>query len=134
MPPASRVSTRSVNRARRSAIQPRAGSTASFPWLEMLGKEHSSFSSSMKRREFFSMYASTALVEITVPLFHPRNLVVWRTKTPRTQSLRREFAGTPYDDRRVPLFAATESRCGDQLAPMVRRRFRGSEAHHAPDP
>src|SRR5713101_7658900 len=95
MPPASSVSTRSVKRARRSAIQPRAGSIASFPWLEMLGKEHSSFSSSMKRREFFSMYASTALVEITVPLFHPRNLVVWRRKTPRTQSLRREFAGTP---------------------------------------
>src|ERR1700738_538684 len=40
----------------------------------MLGNEHSSFSSSTKRREFFSMYASTALVEITVPLFHPRNL------------------------------------------------------------
>jgi hypothetical protein len=49
---------------------------ASIPWLEMLGNEHSSFSSSMKRREFFSMYWSTALVDITVPLFHPRNLVV----------------------------------------------------------
>ena len=46
------------------------------PWLEMLGKEHSSFSSSTNLRLFFSMYASTALVEITVPLFHPRNLVV----------------------------------------------------------
>src|ERR1700674_1195135 len=95
MPPASRVSTRSVYRERRSAIQSRAGSMASFPWLEMLGKEHSSFSSSMKRREFFSTYWSTALVDITVPLFHPRNLVVWATITPRTQSLRREFAGTP---------------------------------------
>jgi hypothetical protein len=42
----------------------------------MLGKEHSSLSSSMNRRLFFSTYASTALVEITVPLFHSRNLVV----------------------------------------------------------
>jgi len=50
--------------------------------LEMLGKEHSSFSSSTKRREFFSIYASTALVEITVPLFHPRNLDVWPRLSP----------------------------------------------------
>src|ERR1700693_3236419 len=95
MPPPSRVSTRSVNRERRSAIQSRAGSIASFPWLEMLGKEHSSLSSSMKRLEFFSMYWLTALVDITVSLFHPRNLVVWQRKCPRAQSLRREFAGTP---------------------------------------
>jgi hypothetical protein len=33
--------------------------------LEMLGNEHSSFSSSTNRLEFFSMCASTALVEIT---------------------------------------------------------------------
>src|SRR5260370_11391627 len=95
MPPASSVSTRSVYRESRSAIQSRAGSIASFPWLEMLGKEHSSLSSSMKRRELFSMYWSTALVEITVPLFHPRNLVVWPRKTPRAQSLRCEFSGSP---------------------------------------
>jgi hypothetical protein len=31
----------------------------------MLGNVHSSFSSSRKRSEFFSMYASTELVEIT---------------------------------------------------------------------
>jgi hypothetical protein len=36
----------------------------------MLGKAQSSSSSSMKRREFFSMYASTALVEITASFFH----------------------------------------------------------------
>src|SRR5467141_3691773 len=36
----------------------------------MLGKAHSSSSSSMKRRVFFSMYASTALVEITTSFFH----------------------------------------------------------------
>src|SRR5258708_14017160 len=95
MPPASSVSTRSVYRERRSAIEWRGGSIACFPWLETLGKEHSSLSSSMKRRELFSMYWATALVEITVPLFHPRNLVVWPRKTPRAQSLRREFAGTP---------------------------------------
>jgi len=35
--------------------------------LEMLGNEQSSLSSPMNRREFFSMYASTALVEITLP-------------------------------------------------------------------
>src|SRR5258708_17647075 len=102
MPPASSVSTRSVYRERRSAIQSRAGSIASFPWLETLGKEHSSLSSSMKRRELFSMYWSTALVEITVPLFHPRNLVVWPRNTPRTQSLRREFAGTPRSAAEFP--------------------------------
>src|ERR1700704_2577845 len=38
----------------------------------MLGKAHSSSSSSMKRREFFSIHASTALVEITGQLL--RNL------------------------------------------------------------
>src|SRR5260370_41737297 len=38
----------------------------------MLGKAQSCSSSSMKRREFFSMYASTALVEITRSLL--RNL------------------------------------------------------------
>src|SRR5467141_5188529 len=36
----------------------------------MLGKAQSSSSSSMKRRVFFSMYASTALVEITTSFFH----------------------------------------------------------------
>jgi hypothetical protein len=48
----------------------------------MLGKEHSSFRSSTNRFEFFSIYASTALVEITETLFHPRNLVVWQTLIP----------------------------------------------------
>src|SRR5260370_17082312 len=36
----------------------------------MLGNEQSSSSSSTNRREFFSMYASTALVEITASFFH----------------------------------------------------------------
>jgi hypothetical protein len=42
----------------------------------MLGNAQSSFSSSTNRTLFFSIYASTALVEITETLFHPRNLVV----------------------------------------------------------
>src|SRR5438477_7102766 len=70
MPPSSSVSTRSVNRLRRWPIQSRAGRTASNPWFEMLGNPQSSSSSSMKRREFFSMYASTAPVEITGSFFH----------------------------------------------------------------
>src|SRR5437879_11838364 len=41
----------------------------------MLGKAQSSSSSSTKRREFFSMYASTALVEITASFFHYANRV-----------------------------------------------------------
>src|SRR5260370_29871386 len=89
MPPSSKVSTRSVNRPSRSAIQLRAGMTASSPWFEMLGKAKSSSSSSMKRREFFSMYASTALVEITRSLL--RNLGAMGDPPPRPQA-----AGPPH--------------------------------------
>src|SRR5260370_12872693 len=70
MPPSASVPTGLVKRRRRSAIPSRAGVTASSPWLEILGKEQSSSSSSTNRREFFSMYASTALVEITASFFH----------------------------------------------------------------
>src|SRR6266571_4584657 len=89
MPPASSVSTRSVNRLSREAIQSRAGATASSPWLEMLGNEQSSFRSSTKRREFFSMYVSTALVEITISFFHYAN--VMSAPSPRPS------AGPPYE-------------------------------------
>src|SRR5258708_5411077 len=89
MPRASKVATGPVNRPSRSAIQLRAGMTASSPWFEMLGKAQSSSSSSMKRREFFSMYASTALVEITRSLL--RNLGAMGAPPPRPQA-----AGPPH--------------------------------------
>src|ERR1700737_3387037 len=64
----------------------------------MLGKAHSSSSSSIKRREFFSMYASTALVETTGQLL--RNLGV-------------------HERRAVPLLPSPEPSRRDQLARMV---------------
>src|SRR5207302_5413310 len=112
MPPASSVSTRSVNFASRSASQSRAGWIASRPWLEMLGKEQSSFSSSTNRAEFFSMYASTALVEITLPSY-------------------------PCPDERgsggVSLLAAGEPRLGNQLASLVARGFRRGPPNRSSD-
>src|SRR5581483_7248191 len=102
MPPASRVSTRSVKALSRLAIQSRAGPTASSPWLEMLGKLSSSLYSSMNRFAFFSTYASTALVEITGPFLH------WAC-----------------DRRRVPLLAPTQPGPGGRLAALVGGGLRG---------
>src|SRR5215831_1390752 len=105
MPPSSKVSTRSVKPDRRSASQSRAGLIASRPWLEMLGKLHSSFSSSTKRRELLWMYVSTALVDITPPFLH------WLC-----------------DSRRLPLFPAAEPRERDRMAAVVGGRIRRGEA------
>src|SRR5438270_6782022 len=102
MPPASSVSTRSVNVLSRLAIHSRAGLTASRPWLEMLGNASSSLYSSMNRLAFFSTYASTALVEITGPFLH------W-----------------PYDHCRLPLLASPEPRGRDRLAAVVGVCVRG---------
>src|SRR5579864_4360459 len=111
MPPASSVSTRSVNALSRLAIQSRAGLTASRPWLEMLGKASSSLYSSMNRLAFFSTYASTALVEITGPFLH------W-----------------PYDHCRVPLLASPQPGRGGRLAAVVRCRLRGGPPSRPADP
>src|SRR5579859_4602633 len=111
MPPASKVSTLSVNPPSRSASQSRAGLIASSPWLEMLGKLQSCLSSSTKRREFLSMYASTALVEITPPFLH------W-----------------PYGRRRLQILAEAEPRAGDQLAPLVGGGLRDGAHTRPADP
>src|SRR5260370_20030197 len=113
MPPSSNVSPRSVNRPSRSAIQLRAGCTASSPWFEMLGKAQSSASSSMKRRVFFSMYVSTAMVEIT-------------------RSLLRNLGAHGRD--RISLLAAAQPRARDQVALVVRGRIRRSGQARPPHP
>src|SRR5438445_12965333 len=125
MPPSSSVSTRSVKRPRRSAIQSRAGVTASSPWFEMLGKAQSSSSSAMKRRVFFSMYASTALVEITTSFFHcPYARRHARFHPPTRPGCFAAGSTSPRGGEGVPLLATTESRRRDQLAKLVRAGVR----------
>src|SRR2546427_2321113 len=125
MPPSSSVSTRSVKRPRRSAIQSRAGVTASSPWFEMLGKAQSSSSSSMKRRVFFSMYASTALVEITTSFFHcPYARRHARFDPPTRPGCFAAGSTSPRGGEGVPLLPAAQPRPRDQVAPLVGEGFR----------
>src|SRR5260370_27336273 len=134
MPPSSSVSTRSVKRPRRSAIQSRAGVTASSPWLEMLGKEQSSLSSSTNRREFFSMYASTALVEITASFFHcPYARRHARFHPPTRPGCFAARSTSPRGGEGVPFLPAAQSRPRDQFAPPVGGRIRRARHAESPD-
>src|SRR5207253_5287450 len=79
----------------------------------MLGNEQSSLSSSTKRRECFSMYASTALVHITRPSSPSPN--------------ERGSGG-------ISLLASAESSRGDQLACVVAGSLRRSAADRPAHP